>query len=437
MKNKYDVIVVGGGLSGVASAIAASRQGCSVLLIERYGFLGGMATAGLVNPVMPYWIKLGQGSNYDQEKPMNRGIFEEILKELGVLGGLHINQQTFNEEILKLVLDRMIQKNNISVLLHSYVTQVIGDSDYLTGVVVSNKSGNTVYQANYFVDGSGDADLSAMSGCEYKIGEEGTGVCQPMTLCFRLSNVDDDNYTPVHGWEHGGYIADSEECKNEINDKYTKEKDKGHLQCPREDVLTFPHLSKGVIHFNTTRVLKKSAVNAEELTMAEIEAREQVFEIYNFLRNNFQYFENSQLLMTGTQIGVRESRRIVGEKTITQEDILGVTKFEDSIARGTYSIDIHSGTGGSTKIMEIPYGDYYTIPYGALIPKGKKNIIVAGRPISSTHEAHSAYRVMPIATSIGEAAGIASAVALQTGTSYKDADIHLIQNILSKSNALY
>ena len=420
--NKYDVIVGGGGLAGVSAAIAAAREGINVLLIEKNGFLGGMATAGLVNPLMPYCIWKASWE-YNWEEKVNKGIFRKILANLVDKDGLHENNQTFNEEILKLTLDRLIKKNKVDILLHSFISDVNRDRKILKSVTVTNKSGQQEIEADYFIDATGDADLSALADCEYKMGREEDGLCQPMTLCFRLADVDTDKFDP--------------ESRELVNEKYKEYKDKGIIKNPREDVLTFEHIVDDIIHFNSTRIVGRSAVDVEDLTAAEIEAREQMYELYQFMKNNIPGFENSKLLMSAPQIGVRESRRIVGEYVITEEDLLNTIKFEDSIARGTYPVDIHNPSGTGTVLKDVPYGDYYTIPYRALIPLGVNNLIVAGRPISSTHEAHSAYRVMPICASIGEGAGIAASVAFNKKISFKEVDSKDIHNLLDKYEALY
>jgi hypothetical protein len=419
----YDVIVLGGGLSGVAAAIAASREGAKVLLIEQYGFLGGMATAGLVNPFMPYVIWKAHWE-YDWREKVNQGIFREILSELSDLGGLHENNQTFNEEILKIVLDRLMKKYSIKTLFHSYLSKVQREGSKILGITVVNKSGETNFTAKYFVDSTGDADLSFLAGCEYKIGREEDNLCQPMTLCFRLASIDFEEYNKNESW-------------NMINGKYAELKRKGLISNPREDVLTFKHMADGAMHFNSTRIINKTAVNAEDLTNAEIEGREQMYELFQFMKKYVPGFKNSQILMSAPQIGVRESRRIVGEYTINEEDLISVKKFEDSVARGTYPVDIHNPSGTGTVLKDIPYGDYYTIPYRALIPKGVDNLIVSGRPISSTHEAHSAYRIMPICTSIGEGAGTAAAIAVKMDISFKTVPYKAIQDLLDKYKALY
>ena len=422
-RKRYDLIVAGGGLAGVCAAVAAAREGARVLLIEKYGCLGGMATAGLVNPFMAYalWVKKW---SYDWEKKVNRGIFEEIIKELKALEGLHANNQTFNEELLKLVLDRLIIKNGISILLHSTVSKATVKENRLESILVTNKSGNTSYSAGYYVDATGDADLCALSGCDYKVGRESDGLCQPMTLCFRLAGVDDDAFS-------------LEKDREKVNGIYKRFKEKQTMLNPRNDVLMFEHMANGVVHFNSTRIIGKSAIDAADLTQAELEGREQVYELYRFMKQNVEGFENCRLLMSAPQMGIRESRRITGEYTITKEDILSARKFEDSIARGTYPIDIHDPKGGGAVITDIPYGDYYTIPYRALAPKGIDNIIVAGRAISSTHEAHSAYRIMPICANIGEGAGIAAAIAAGKGLPFRNVDSLSIQKLLAGYGGVY
>ena len=421
---KFDVIVAGGGLSGVAAAIAVAREGSKVLLIEKHGFLGGMATAGLVNPFMPYAIWKANWQ-YDWKEKVNQGVFREILSDLAYLDGLHTNNQTFNEEILKLVLDRMMSKYKINVLLHSFVSGVCKtDEKEVCSLSVTNKSGVQEYHAKYFIDATGDADVAALADAHYKIGRDEDGKCQPMTLCFRLADVDPAQYERIKN------------C-NQINELYEQAKAKGLIKNPRENVLMFEHMVDSIVHFNSTRIIGKLSVNAEDLTTAEMEAREQIYELHQFMKKNIPGFENSKILMSAPQIGIRESRRILGEYTITEEDLLSTVKFEDSIARGTYPVDIHNPSGTGTVLKNIPYGDYYTIPYRSLIPKGFKNLLVVGRPISSTHESHSAYRIMPICTSIGEGGGTAVAVALKKALPLSDVSSKHIHALLSQYGALY
>jgi hypothetical protein len=188
-----------------------------------------------------------------------------------------------------------------------------------------------------------------------------------------------------------------------------------------------------MLHFNTTRVVKKNPTDPFDVTEAEIIARRQVFEMYDFLKANAKGFENSCLLMTASEIGVRESRMIVGEYILTEKECRDCTKFDDAIAACNYDIDIHNPEGAGTSHYYFGPGEYYTIPYRCLIPKGTKNMLVAGRCISSDHGAQASYRIMPTVCTIGEAAG--TAMSLYNGTDVRDVDVKKLQEILKKNNA--
>ncbi len=414
---KYDLIVAGGGFTGVAGAVAAAREGAKVLLIERYGFLGGAACACYVNPFMRYTLKTEQGTEL-----LSKGIFEEILDRLDALGGLKENRDTFSEELLKLVLDRLTKEAGVKVLFHSYLQAVHKEGKHITSVRVVNKSGTMELAADYFIDATGDADLSALAGCPYHVGREADQLCQPMTLCFRLANVDMEAFKRV---------------RPKINGIYQQFQREGKIKNPREDVLIFYHVSDGVIHFNSTRVVKLSPLDAFDLSETERRAREQVYELYHFMKDNIEGFENCTLLASAPQTGVRESRMVDGAYTLTEEDLCGCRKFEDSIACGNYGVDIHSPDGSGTHRRLLPHTDYYTIPYRSLLPKGADNLLVAGRCISSTHEAQSGYRIMPICCCIGEAAGLAAGLALQSNCMPAEISVEKLHERMDHYNCRY
>jgi hypothetical protein len=420
VQNQYDVLVAGGGLAGVAAAIAASRLGASVILIEKYGFLGGMATSGLVNPFMPYW-EYDEAGKMLYDKPLNAGIFKKITDGLSDMDAfLPGNRMTFHEEYLKLLLDRMCREYGVRVLLHTLLTDVERNERLVQGATFSNKGGHERLKARVYIDATGDADLAAFAGYDYKLGRDLDGLCQPMTMCFRVTNVDWSKWD----WE-------------KANALYTEMRRKGAIKNPREDILIFPHVIGNVMHFNSTRIVGRNPVDAAELTEAEIEGREQTNELFQFMKNYVAGFENASLIMCAPQIGIRESRRIVGDYTITERDLLECVKFEDSIARGNYSIDIHNPSGTGTVIKDIPAEDYYTIPLRAALPASADNLLVAGRPISSTHEAHSSFRVMPITTCIGEGVGTAAAIACKYNIIPREVSSSRIHEILDLYSALY
>lgn len=415
MKDKYDVIVCGGGFAGTAAAVAAARQGAEVLLLDKSGFLGGAAGNCQINPFMPFSTKIN-GVKTD----LSAGLFTQITESLSALGGLHPNGFTFNEEILKLALDRLTARHGVTVLFHTYITGVVKDGDQLQAVSCVNKSGAQTYYADFFIDATGDADVAAFAGCPYQIGRESDHLCQPMTLCFRIADVDVDTVFQTLG---------------EINALYAEKCRAGEIKNPREDVLCMRHMSGNILHVNSTRVIRKSPFSVSDRSDAEREAREQVFELFTFLKENCQGFEHAVLLPSGPEIGVRESRMITGLYTLTQEDLKSCTKFSDGIAACSYDIDIHNPDGSGTSHYYFKEGEYYTIPYRCLVPQKASNLLAAGRCISGTHEAQASYRIMPVCCTLGEAAGIAAALAVQHGCSNADVDPDTLRRILQENGA--
>ena len=414
----YDIIVIGGGFAGTAAAIAAARQGRRVRLIEKYNCLGGAAAFDLVNPFMRYW-DFAEGRT--KKILLSCGLFTEIVERIEALGGFRGNtRQTFNEEILKLVLNRMALESGVELLFGTTLVGAEREGDTIRAITVSGVGGTYTLTADRYIDATGDANLAMFAGFDYRIGRESDGLCQPMTLCFRLGNVDMEKYRA---------------CKPQITPLYQQLRAEGKIRNPREDVLVFNTVTDGILHFNTTRVVKLNPTDAEDVTRAEIMAREQVFEMIGFLREHFEAFRDCVLLSTGMQIGARESRMIVGEYTLTQEDLLACTRFPDSVAVCNYDIDIHSPDGAGTSHYYFPDGQYYTIPYRIMVPKNAANLLVTGRCVSATHEAQASLRIMPTVATLGEAAGIAAAISCKSGKGVGEIDIDLLRDTLRQVGA--
>jgi len=401
---RYDLIVVGGGFAGTAAAIEAARSGFKVLLVDKYNCLGGAAASCLVNPFMIYWTR----DEKDEKKYLAGDLFLEIVEKLKESGALLENEKIFDEEILKLVLNRMCIESGVELLFNTTVTDVRVEDGRILSLSALGKSKKLELTAENYIDATGDGELSMMAGCEYKLGRESDSLCQPMTLCFRMGGVDIEEFRRLRLRQSGG----DEPTINELYREYQK---KGLIKNPRENVLIFETVHDGVLHFNTTRIVKLDPTDPFDVTRAEIEAREQVFEMHKFLRDSFPCFGNSRVLFTALQIGIRESRKIVGEYTLTEEDVLSLRRFDDAIAVSNYDIDIHNPEGAGTRIHRFARGEWYEIPYRCLIPKGIKNMLVAGRCISSTHEAQASYRIMPYCAELGQAAGAAMSLALRDG----------------------
>jgi len=419
--NKYDLVVVGGGFAGVAAAIAAAREGAKVLLVEKGNCLGGAAVNALVNPFMPYWTNI-DGKRFN----LAEGIFQEINELRQKRDALAIKREVpekelyFLEEELKVILNEMVIEAGIQLLFHAYIFKADKHDDRVTSISVATKCGEMLIEADYFIDATGDAQLAYLAGCPTTLGREADHLCQPMTLCFRVGNVDVERFfasKPKWAKAHAESLA------------------AGEFINPRENVLVFRSPVPNVLHFNTTRVVLKNPTSPEDVTDAEILARKQVNEIYNFLKLHADGLENSFLMMTAAEIGVRESRMIQGEHILTATECKNCTKFEDAIAACNYNIDIHNPEGTGTYIYSFKPGEYYTIPYRSLIPKKVSNMLVAGRCISSDHSAQASYRIMPFVCCIGEAAGTAIGLALKKRSRVREIDIKELQSILKKNRA--
>ncbi|MBD2862553.1 FAD-dependent oxidoreductase [Paenibacillus oceani] len=413
---EYDVIVVGGGPSGIAAAVASAREGSRTLLVERYGFLGGAGTAMMVNPWMSYSAALSS-------EQIIFGILQELIDGMTRMGmyGSPKARNAFDPEALKVVAERLCMEAGVELLYHTFLAGVKMEPNgqNIGSIELANKAGLVEMKARMYIDATGDADLAALAGAVVEKGREVDSNCQPMTLNFRMANVDMDR------------LAD----RQTITDLYLAAKARGEVDCPRENVLWFHTNQPGVIHFNTTRILLKDATDPWQLTEAEIEGRRQVQELVIFLKKDVPGFEESYLQTTAPQIGVRESRRVIGEHLLTADELLSACKFDDVIARGAYPVDIHNPIGGGTIIQELVPGEWYDIPLRALIPLKINNLLIGGRPVSATHEAHSAIRVQPIAIAIGQAAGTAAALCAQSGSIPRTIETSVVQRSLNKQGA--
>ena len=416
MSNRsYDVIVIGGGLSGCGAALAAARNGAKTLLVERINALGGAPCTMGVNPFMPYKTR---DPETGEVIPLSRGIFREIEDNLRNAGAMYNN--AFNAEWLKIILNRMMLEAGVDLLFNTVVASVQRDGNRVTSVTLCNKSGLVELEANYYIDCTGDADVAALANFPYRLGRPGDQLCQPMTLCFQICNVDHEVF-----------------CKEQHNiiPLWQAEHAKGYIKNPMTEIMVFRTPIPGVVQLNATRIVKKNPTDCWEITEADIIAREQIVELYDFLRNHVPGFENSKIVASAPQTGVRESRMIDGEHILSAEELKDCIKFEDRIAAGNYDIDIHNPEGSGTSHYFFPQGQYYTIPYRSLIPKDAENLLVAGRCISTTHEAQASIRILPIVCTLGEAAGTAAAIANKSGCTVKNVDVATLQDTLTKANA--
>ncbi len=413
---KYDIIVVGGGFAGVAAAISASRAGKSVLICEQSGALGGAMNNCLVYPFMNYWTVIDEAGT---KKILSAGIFSEMLKTLEKFGG-KIDDKRFNSDVFKCVLDYMVSKSGVETLFHAKLFEVSHENGKIKSLKFAVKSGVLELGADFFIDATGDGDVAYFSGCEMMLGREADNLCQPMTTCFRMPEVDIEKFLEV---------------KPQIQELYKQHQAEGKITNPRENVLTFTGISKGVLHFNTTRVVKLNPTDPFDVSVAEMMAREQMLEIADFLKTNFECFKDAVIVSAAADIGVRESRMLRGRHLLTAEELKNCTMFPDGIALANYDMDIHNPEGTGTSHYYFPAGQYYSIPYASLVPNEIDNLLLCGRCISATHEAQASIRIMPICATTGEAAGAAAALILSDKADNKTVDTDKLRENLKAAGA--
>lgn len=409
---EYDVIVAGGGASGIIAALAAQRAGASTLVVERANCLGGTGTYGMV----AQWIGF-----FNRNRQVVGGIAQELAELVVSLGGSEGFKQylmaeasaspiplvhfAFNPEVVKIACDRMVEGSGVQLRLHSRVVSPIQDNGRIRGVVVEDCGGRVALSAKVVVDATGDACIAHAAGVRMADPEvESLRQGQPLTLMFRLSNVDVAAFRSI-----------PRDRKRELALKGLSE---GRIFWESLSFCSTPGNTDAICLMS--RVSGFDATNAEDLTRAELEGRRQVLSIVDFLRKEVAGFQNAVLAAIAGHIGVRETRRIVGQYTLTEADILGAVRFHDSIALGAGPLDIHEagGTGIALHVPDQPF----EIPMRCLLPLHIEGLVVTGRAISATRSANGGARHMATAMALGEAAGVVAALQARAGDSNVDAE---------------
>ena len=391
-----DVIVAGGGPGGLGAAVMAARAGAKTLLVERYGFLGGMAVSGEVHPFM---------SNHVENRPLDGPVYTDWVDKMRAYWPQEGKDRHISKDVAMLAAEDLCLEAGVTLLFHHQLADVVSKEGSIDGLVLFSKSGLTAAQAAVYIDCTGDADLAARAGCAFEQGGP-SGHCQPMTLCFKLSQVDRSRMP----------------ARKEIGRLYDEAKARGEIACTREDVLFFDWLQDDVVHFNTTRVIHRDGTDGADLSKAELEGRKQLRQFLRFFRNYVPGYERAQIHSVAHHIGIRETRRVMGRDYLTRAAFEEGRKFRDAIARVRYPIDIHNPDGTGTEIIRLPEGQWYEIPYGCIVAKDMDNLLIGGRPISVDHAIHSSMRVMPPACTVGQAAGMAAALAVARGCTPGDLD---------------
>lgn len=441
-----DVLVVGGGPAGIAAAIGAADAGARVVLAERHGYFGGCATDALVMPLMSYHTQhpaprvAGAETLFPTDHgrsggPAIGGVLTRFVERLVARGGaVPPSEDTgyvvpFDPEVFKTVAMELLDEAGVEYLLHSLASGVLGASE-VEGAIFETKSGPVALMADVTVDCTGDADIAAFAGAQYVFGRESDGASEPLTLMFRMVGFDRDRfmaYVRAHPEEWYGVHG--------LWELVREARLRGDLDLQREDILLFGTPHDGEVVVNSTRVTDASGTSVCDLTHAEGEGRRQMTMIAAFLRKYVPGFQDAYVVQSGSVIGVRGTRRIIGDYTLTAEDILEARRHHDVIARGSYPIDIHNPEGPGTLMRRLPPGETYDIPLRCLLPSGIENLCVAGKSISATYEAHSSSRAAPICFATGHAAGVCAALAAKARLSPHAIDVRGVQHELLRQGA--
>jgi FAD dependent oxidoreductase len=425
---EYQVTVLGGGPAGIAAAVAAARAGKRTLLIERYGFLGGMGTAAGVTNFC------GLHANVHGE--MHRvvqGIASDLLARIDRLGGLNaphlilgkILAQAYDTAAYKIAADDLLAANEVDILFHALGAGVVMQDDRrIHALMVETKAGRQAVRSDIFIDCSGDGDLAAWAGARFEVGDNAGSMLFP-SMMFRLNGIDPDRAGDA--WRSIPQLMEQAEAA-------------GTHRFPRKAAIVRPQKSGIEWRVNFTQLARPdgTAINGlepDDLTRGEIDGRRQAVEAFNFLRT-VPGFEKSYIVDLPPQLGIRETRRVVGGYMLSGEDVLGCASFEDSIGVNGWPMESHVAGDVVFTFPPIPESrGFNELPYRMLTPEGLDNLLVAGRCASMTHDGQSAARVSGACFAMGEAAGTAAVLALDGNAMPRDIAVEKLQQTLQEQGA--
>jgi hypothetical protein len=425
---EYEVAILGGGPAGIAAAVAAARAGRRTLLIERYGFLGGMGTAAGVTNFC--------GLHANVHGKMHRvvqGIASDLLARIDRLGGLNaphlifgkILAQAYDTAAYKIAADDLLLSHKVDILFHGLGAGVVmHDEHRIHALLVETKAGRQAVAADMFIDCSGDGDLAAWAGARFEVGDLNGSLLYP-SMMFRLNGIDPEK--AGEAWRTIPALMEAAEAA-------------GTHHFPRKAAIVRPQRSQIEWRVNFTQLARAdgTAINGlepDDLTRGEIEGRRQAVNAFDFLRT-VPGFENSYIVDLPPQLGIRETRRVVGGYMLSGDDVLGCASFDDSIGVNGWPMEQHVAGDVIFKFPPIPESrGFNELPYRMLTPDGIDNLLVAGRCASMTHEGQSAARVSGACFAMGEAAGSAAALALGGNTIPRDIAVERLQTQLKQQGA--
>ena len=425
-----DVLVVGGGPAGIAAAVCAARHGARTLLVERYGFLGGMGTAGGVTNFAGLY-----GRRDGETVQLVHGAVDELLERIDALGGLNAPQdglqgrirvRSYDIPAYKCAADRWLLAAGVRLLFHAWLAGAVCDADgTLSEAIVETKSGRGAIRAGWFVDASGDADLAAHAGVPYDLGDGHGDALYPSTM-FRVGGVDAERALAAVG-SFGAIDA----LMRAAADRYA---------FPREGAIVRPQRNRSEWRVNVTQVANAQgravdATDAWQLSAGEVEGRRQVIEYLRFLRAEVPGFERAELIDVGTQLGIRETRRIRGAYRLSGGDVLDGARFDDTIGLNAWPIERHAAGRVEWAFPRDERNTWNQLPWRMLVPQGVSNLLVAGRCASMEHEGQSAARASGACFVMGQAAGTAAALMGSRGVAPGDV-VPALQQALRRDGAV-
>lgn len=439
---QYDVAVIGGGPGGIPAAIAAARNGARTLLVEKNGYLGGNLAIGL--PLLAYLDRYGNhvAGGIAQE-------FADRLEKRGACWGharcpMHNSVTLYHHDIARIVLIEMCQEAGVDILLHTQLIDADVQDARLQRVTLMGKGNRIEVDAQVFIDATGDGDLGYMAGAAYEKGQKGTGVLQPPTCMFAVGNVDEEKFFDFlesdpeqmklcdtievdPGFDASHFRSTKSHVVVGLRKLFAELKRQGELPVDRDTFIAINSLLPGQHNINSTRHLGIDGSDVFDLTRAEIEGQMQIEKLVETMRKHIPGYENCYISRIYPSIGIRESRRFLGRKYLTEASILSGDVPDDSIGLSSYIIDIHDGGGAETIVKKV---DAYGVPYGCLVARDIDGLMFSGRCISVDAVVMSSSRVMPPCMVIGEGAGTGAALAVRHGASPADVDVAELRAVL-------